>query len=92
MSNVTLPGMTTGASCEPNILKGAPVPVKAPPYPQMKWPLKAPAIAGFPGYTEGLTAKIVSFQRFPFGATPLKRIFGICLAPLLVVFASKCTQ
>jgi mono/diheme cytochrome c family protein len=46
-------------------LKGAPVPVKAPPYPQMKWALKAPAIAGLPGYSaeqairllmEGITA------------------------------------
>jgi mono/diheme cytochrome c family protein len=33
-------------------LKGAPVPVKSPPYPQMKWALKAPAIAGLPGYAE----------------------------------------
>jgi mono/diheme cytochrome c family protein len=33
-------------------LKGAPVLVNAPPYPQMKWALKAPAIAGLPGYTE----------------------------------------
>ena len=33
-------------------LKGAPIPVKSPPYPQMKWALKAPAIAGLPGYTE----------------------------------------
>jgi mono/diheme cytochrome c family protein len=33
-------------------LKGAPVYVKSPPYPQMKWALKAPAIAGLPGYTE----------------------------------------
>ena len=32
--------------------KGAAVPVKAPPYPQMKWALKAPAIAGLPGYSE----------------------------------------
>jgi len=33
-------------------LKGAPVLVKSPPYPEMKWALKAPAIAGLPGYTE----------------------------------------
>ena len=33
-------------------LEGAPVYVKSPPYPQMKWALKAPAIAGLPGYTE----------------------------------------
>lgn len=32
-------------------LKGAPVLVKSP-FPEMKWALKAPAIAGLPGYTE----------------------------------------
>jgi mono/diheme cytochrome c family protein len=32
-------------------LRGAPVPVNAPPYPAIKWALKAPAIAGLPGYT-----------------------------------------
>ncbi|MGH7766319.1 MAG: c-type cytochrome [Candidatus Binatia bacterium] len=46
-------------------LRGAPVPVKAPPYPGMKWAIKAPAIAGLPGYsneqgvrllTEGISA------------------------------------
>ena len=46
-------------------LKGAPVPVKSPPYAHMKWALRAPAIAGLPGYTveqgvrlltEGITA------------------------------------
>lgn len=46
-------------------LKGAPVPVKSPPYVQVKWALRAPAIAGLPGYTaeqgvrlltEGITA------------------------------------
>jgi hypothetical protein len=37
-------------------LRGAPVPVKPPPYPAVRWALKAPAIAGLPGYTreEGL--------------------------------------
>ncbi|HZA54976.1 MAG TPA: c-type cytochrome, partial [Candidatus Udaeobacter sp.] len=33
-------------------LKGAPVPVKRPPYRGMQWALKAPAIAGLPGYTK----------------------------------------
>ena len=46
-------------------LKGAPVPVNSPPFPNMKWALRAPAIAGLPGYTaeqgvrlltEGITA------------------------------------
>jgi hypothetical protein len=31
-------------------LLGAPVPVSAPPLPNMKWALKAPAIAGLSGY------------------------------------------
>jgi mono/diheme cytochrome c family protein len=33
-------------------LRGAPVPVKAPPYPNMKWAIKAPAIVGLPGYSK----------------------------------------
>ena len=33
-------------------LDGAPVPVKAPPYPEFNWALKAPAIAGLIGYTK----------------------------------------
>src|SRR4030095_9499330 len=32
-------------------LRGASIPVKSPPYPRMKWALKAPAIAGLAGYT-----------------------------------------
>ena len=33
-------------------LNGAPVPVKAPPYPQINWAVKAPAIVGLIGYTD----------------------------------------
>ena len=33
-------------------LRGAPIPVNAPPYKNIKWALKAPNIAGLPGYTE----------------------------------------
>jgi mono/diheme cytochrome c family protein len=40
-------------------LKGAPVPVKSAPYPQMKWALKAPAIAGLPGYTEEQSIRLL---------------------------------
>jgi mono/diheme cytochrome c family protein len=32
-------------------LGGAPIPVNPPSYPNQKWALKAPAIAGLPGYT-----------------------------------------
>ena len=46
-------------------LLGAPIPVNAPPFPNMQWALKAPAIAGLSGYSndqgirllmEGITA------------------------------------
>ena len=40
-------------------LRGAPIPVKSPPYPQMKWALKAPAIAGLPGYTEEQSIRLL---------------------------------
>jgi mono/diheme cytochrome c family protein len=33
-------------------LEGAPIPLKSPPYPRMKWAIMAPVIAGLPGYTE----------------------------------------
>jgi mono/diheme cytochrome c family protein len=33
-------------------LNGAPVPVKPPPYPRIKWAVKAPALVGLPGYTK----------------------------------------
>lgn len=41
-----------GRLIEGENLKGAPVPVKPPEYPQMKWALRAPDIAGMIGYTE----------------------------------------
>ena len=42
----------TGRLIRSEYLKGAPVPVKRPPYRGMQWALKAPAIAGLPGYTK----------------------------------------
>jgi mono/diheme cytochrome c family protein len=41
-------------------LRGAPVPVKAPPYPNMKWAIKAPAIAGLPGYSKEQGARLLT--------------------------------
>jgi len=42
----------TGRLIREEYLNGAPVPVKGPPYPVMKWAVKAPAIAGLIGYTK----------------------------------------
>ncbi|MBI4527885.1 MAG: c-type cytochrome [Deltaproteobacteria bacterium] len=60
-------------------LLGAPVPVKAPPFPNMKWAIKAPAIAGLPGYTreEGirlLTRGITASGRVPDPPMPAFRL------------------
>jgi mono/diheme cytochrome c family protein len=45
------PRNDAGDLIETQYLQGAPVPVKAPPYPNINWALKAPAIAGLIGYT-----------------------------------------
>jgi len=41
-------------------LNGAPVPVKAPPYPQINWAVKAPAIAGLIGYTNDQGVRLLT--------------------------------
>ena len=41
-------------------LDGAPVPVKAPPYPEFNWALKAPAIAGLIGYTKDQGVRLLT--------------------------------
>jgi mono/diheme cytochrome c family protein len=51
-------------------LEGAPIPVDPPPYPNMKWAVKAPGIAGLIGYTKQqgirlLTEGITSDGRIP---------------------------
>lgn len=59
------PRDSSGRLLRGKYLEGAPVPVKSPSYANMKWALRAPAIAGLPGYTseqgvrlltEGITA------------------------------------
>ncbi len=59
------PRDSAGRLLREKYLEGAPVPVDPPPYRNMKWATKAPAIAGLPGYTseqgvrlltEGITA------------------------------------
>jgi mono/diheme cytochrome c family protein len=59
------PRDASGRLLREKYLGGAPVPVKSPPYTNTKWAVRAPAIAGLPGYTseqgirlltEGITA------------------------------------
>jgi mono/diheme cytochrome c family protein len=60
-------------------LKGAPVPVNRPPYPNMKWAIKAPGIVGLTGYTKQqgirlLTEGITSDGRIPNPPMPQFRL------------------
>lgn len=60
-------------------LKGAPIPVSPPPYPNIKWALKAPGIAGLTGYTEQqgirlLTEGIAADGRVPDPPMPQFRL------------------
>lgn len=51
-------------------LKGAPVPVKAPPYRDVRWAVKAPAIAGLPGYTTEQALRLLIDGLKPDGKPP----------------------
>ncbi|MGH7852101.1 MAG: hypothetical protein ACREP3_01570 [Candidatus Binatia bacterium] len=51
-------------------LFGAPVPVSAPPYPNVKWALKAPAIAGLSGYTDEQGVRLLMEGLTTDGRTP----------------------
>jgi mono/diheme cytochrome c family protein len=60
-------------------LKGAPIPVSSPSYPNMKWAIKAPGIAGLTGYTEQqgirlLTEGITADGRVPDPPMPQFRL------------------
>lgn len=60
-------------------LAGAPVPVKAPPYPNVKWALEAPPIAGLASYTREdgvrlLTSGITRDGRVPAPPMPQFRM------------------
>jgi mono/diheme cytochrome c family protein len=60
-------------------LKGAPIPVNPPPYPNIKWAIKAPAIVGLTGYTNQqgvrlLTEGIAADGRVPDPPMPRFRL------------------
>jgi mono/diheme cytochrome c family protein len=60
-------------------LKGAPIPLSPPPYPNMKWAIKAPGIVGLTGYTEQqgirlLTEGITADGRVPDPPMPRFRL------------------
>ena len=60
-------------------LRGAPIPVNAPPYPSIEWAVEAPGIAGLIGYTKEqgirlLTEGITSDGRIPKPPMPRFRL------------------
>jgi mono/diheme cytochrome c family protein len=68
-----------GQRLETEYLDGAPIPVSAPPFPNMRWAIKAPAIAGFIGYSKEqgirlLTQGITSDGRIPNPPMPAFRL------------------
>jgi len=46
------PRDASGELIQTQFLQGAPIPVKAPPFPNTRWAFQAPAIAGLPGFTQ----------------------------------------
>jgi mono/diheme cytochrome c family protein len=52
-------------------LLGAPVPVNAPPFPDVKWALKAPAIAGLSGYSEEQGIRLLMEGKTRDGRSPM---------------------
>jgi mono/diheme cytochrome c family protein len=64
------PRDSNGLLLRTEYLKGAPVPVHSPPYPPIKWALKAPAIGGLPGYTEQQGIRLLTEGITRDGRTP----------------------
>lgn len=60
----------TGRLQHTQYLLGAPVPVSAPPFSNMQWALKAPAIAGLSGYTEEQGIRLLMDGVTPDGRMP----------------------
>jgi mono/diheme cytochrome c family protein len=52
-------------------LLGAPVPVNAPPFPDVKWAVKAPAIAGLSGYSTEQGIRLLMEGKTRDGRTPM---------------------
>ena len=59
-----------GKLLQDRYLDGAPVPVKAPEYFDVNWALKAPAIAGLPGYTKEEGVRLLTQGITRDGKTP----------------------
>jgi mono/diheme cytochrome c family protein len=68
-----------GEKLSDHYLKGAPIPLNPPPYPNIKWAIKAPGIVGLTGYTNQqgirlLTEGITSDGRIPDPPMPRFRL------------------
>jgi mono/diheme cytochrome c family protein len=64
------PRNRTGELQVTEYLLGAPVTVSAPPFPNVKWALKAPAIAGLSGYTNEQGVRLLMEGLTTDGRTP----------------------
>ena len=64
------PRNNKGEILKSQYLRGAPVPVPAPPFANVAWALRAPAIAGLPGYTEEEAIRLLTEGVTRDGRTP----------------------
>src|SRR5690606_2663117 len=64
------PRNTRGELQPREYLMGAPIPVDAPPFPDVKWAVKAPAIAGLNGYTIEQGIRLLMEGKTRDGRTP----------------------
>jgi mono/diheme cytochrome c family protein len=64
------PRNTAGELQTTEYLRGAPVTVSAPPFPNLQWALKAPAIAGLSGYTNEQGVRLLMEGLTTDGRTP----------------------
>jgi mono/diheme cytochrome c family protein len=54
------PRDSSGTLIPGQYLEGAPVPVKSPPFPNLRWAFAAPAIRGLPGFTQEEIVKLLT--------------------------------
>ena len=65
------PRDTRGQLLSTEYLLGAPVPVNGPPFPDLKWAVKAPAIAGLSGYSTEQGIRLLMEGKTRDGRTPM---------------------
>lgn len=64
------PRAEDGSLLETQLFQGAPVPFERPPFPNMRWAVQAPAIAGLPGFSDEDEITLLTTGHRPSGRVP----------------------